>query len=334
MTTDVSTVSTVSGPLAPQDLGRTLMHEHIAVLDHELMATFPLSYPDERARWVREAVTRLDALVEDGIDTVVDMTVLGLGRDLELLRAVAAGSRMQVVAATGAYVLRDLPPVLQLRGPGRTAFGGVEPLVALFVSDLVDGIGGTGVRAGVLKCATDRFGMTKDCERVVRAVARAHLETGVLISTHTNAAHRSGLDQQRVLREEGVPLDRVLIGHCGDTADLDYLRQLLDEGSSIGLDRFGLDYFLPLEARVAVAARLVQEGYGDRLVLSQDASCHHLGYTPEEMHALAPDHDLGLVPRRVVPALLAAGLADDDVDALLRRNPRRLLTPSAPAPAA
>lgn len=321
-------ISTLTGPREPKRLGRTLMHEHVVVGDHELMRTFPHAYAIDREAVVAAAVARLDALVDDGIDTVVDMTVLGLGRDAGLLVDVAARTRMQIVAATGAYVLRDLPPALTLRGPGRTAFGGPEPLVELFLHDLRRGMEHTGVRAGVLKCATDRFGMTKDCERVVRAVARAHLETGVLISTHSNASHRSGLEQQRVLAEEGVPLDRVLIGHCGDTADLDYLRQLLDAGSAIGLDRFGLDYYLPHDQRLDVLTTLVAEGYQDRLVVSHDASCHHLAYTHAEMAAIAPDHDLSLIPRSVVPALLDRGVDGKAVQALLVDNPRRLLTPS------
>lgn len=321
------TVQSLAGPLEPAALGRTLMHEHIAVLDHELMTVFPEAYPLDRDALTESAVNRLDRLVDEGIDTVVDMTVLGLGRDAALLSAVACRTRMQILAATGAYVLRDLPATLQLRGPGRTAFGGDEPLTTLFVQDLEQGMAGTQMRAAVLKCATDRFGMTKDCERVVRAVAQAHLQTGALVSTHSNASHRSGLEQQRVLREEGVSLERVLIGHCGDTADLDYLRQLLDAGSSIGLDRFGLDYYLPHEARLRVVQALVAEGYGGQLVLSHDASCHHIGYAREEMASLAPRHDVGLVTGEVVPELLARGVSKDAVEAMLVTNPAALLDP-------
>lgn len=319
-------IPTLRGDLDPQRLGRTLMHEHVVVLDHELMRTFPHAYAIDREAVVTAAAARLDALVEDGVDTIVDMTVLGLGRDIGLIAEVAARTRMQIVAATGAYVLRDLPPTLQLRGPGRTAFGGTEPLVDLFLHDLRHGIEGTSIRAGVLKCAVDRFGMTKDCERVTRAVAQAHLATGALVSTHSNASHRTGLDQQRVLAEEGVPLERVLIGHCGDTDDLDYLRQLMDAGSAIGLDRFGLDYYLPHERRLDVLATLAAEGYTDRLVLSHDASCHHVGYTQEEMAAVAPRHDLSLISRQVLPALLQRGVGEKAVHAMLVENPGRLLT--------
>ncbi len=320
-------IPTLTGPLDARQLGRTLMHEHVVVLDHELMRTFPHAYAIDREAVITAAATRLDALAADGIDSIVDMTVLGLGRDISLMVEVAARTRMQIVPATGAYVLRDLPPTLQLRGPGRTAFGGPEPLVELFLHDLREGIEGSGIKAGVLKCAVDRFGMTKDCERVTRAVGQAHRETGALISTHSNASHRTGLEQHRVLAEEGVPLDRVLIGHCGDTADLDYLRQLMDAGSAIGLDRFGLDFYLPHERRLDVLVTLAGQGYADRMVLSHDASCHHVGYSHDEMAAIAPRHDLSLIPSQVVPALLERGVDEKAIEAMLVDNPRRLLTP-------
>ena len=201
------------------------------------------------------------------------------------MRRIGESTTLQILVATGAYVLRDLPVTLQLRGPGRTAFGGVEPLTEMFVSDIQIGIEGTDVRATVLKCATDRFGMTKDCERVIRAVAQAHRQTGALISTHSNASHEGGLEQIRVLAEEGVPLNRVIVGHCGDTSDIGYLRQILDTGASIGLDRFGLDYYLPLASRIEVVEQLVELGYERQLVLSHDSSCHHIGYSHEEMRA-------------------------------------------------
>ena len=324
-------IATVRGPLPPEQLGATLMHEHVAVLDHELMRVFPNAYPFDRDEVVASAVSRLDRLVDDGIDTIVDMTVLGLGRDVDLLHRVASATRMQIVAATGAYVLRDLPTTLQLRGPGRTAFGGDDPLVDMFVEDITQGMEGTTIRAAVLKCATDRFGMTKDCERVMRAAAQAHRLTGVLISTHSNASHRGGIEQQQVLSSEGVPLDRVLIGHCGDSDDLDYLRQLLDTGSSIGMDRFGLDYYLPVEERVRVVVELVELGYTDRLVLSHDACCTHIGYTPAEMAVLAPSHDFSLVPRDILPALRSRGVSEAAITMMLVENPRRLLTPLPPA---
>lgn len=104
-------------------------------------------------------------------------------------------------------------------------------LVSLFAHDIEEGIEGTTIRTGILKCATDEPGVTPDVERVLRAVARAHLRTGVPISTHTHAPSRRGLDQQLIFRQEGVDLSRVVIGHCNESTDLGYLERLIDAGT-------------------------------------------------------------------------------------------------------
>jgi phosphotriesterase-related protein len=92
------------------------------------------------------------------------------------------------------------------------------------------------VKVGILKCATAEPGVTPDIELILRATARAHRRTGVAIATHTNAARKVGLDQQRIFREEGVDLSRVVIGHSGDTTDVPYLEELIGNGSSIATD--------------------------------------------------------------------------------------------------
>src|SRR5262249_42115800 len=157
---------------------------------------------------------------------------------------------IHIIVATGIYTYNDIPFYFHFRGPG-TPLGGPEIMVDMFIRDIERGIGETGVQAGILKCATDTPGVTKGGERVLRAVAQAHRQTGVPISTHTHAVSKRGLDQQRIFREEGVDLTRVVIGHSGDTTDLDYLQELIASGSYLGMDRFGIDTILPFEQRVA-----------------------------------------------------------------------------------
>lgn len=322
------TVETARGPVPSEALGRVLMHEHLFVGDHELETVFPRRYALDREQAVAKIATRLEAARELGFSTVVDCTVLGLGRDVDVIRRVAERTEMHIVVATGAYVLRDLPHPLQLRGPGRTAFGGDEPLSELFVADVLEGIGNTGVKAGVLKVATDRFGLTKDVERTLRATAQAHLSTGVPILTHTNARARVGSDQQRILAQEGVDLGRVVIGHCGDTDDLEYLHALLAGGSFLGMDRFGLDYFLPLERRVATVAALCAAGHGDRVVLSHDHTAVSVAYEEAEMTGLAPNSHWDHITRDVLPALRAVGVSEAQIEQMLVLNPREILVPA------
>jgi phosphotriesterase-related protein len=317
----VAQVPTVTGPIDTADLGTTLMHEHIFVLDPDVTRNWPGGWDEEEQ--IQRAHAKLAELKSAGIDTIVDLTVVGVGRDVARVQRVAAGTGLRVIVATGLYTFNEVPLPFRLRGPG-TRLGGDEPMVELFVRDIQEGIAGTGVRAGILKCATDQQGVTPGVERVLRAVAQAHLRTGVPITTHTHAASRQGLAQQRILAEEGVDLSRVVIGHCGDTIDLDYLEELAAAGSWLGMDRFGLDNLLPLEARVRTVAAMCERGHAGRMVLSQDANCF-IDWLPQELvsTALPNWHYLHLL-KDVVPTLQRVGVTDEQVQTMLVDNPRRI----------
>ncbi|HEY2056827.1 MAG TPA: phosphotriesterase-related protein [Amycolatopsis sp.] len=318
-------VDTVRGEVAPGALGKVLMHEHIFVLSPEFVANYPEHDGFDELVHVPEAIEKLRALKAAGIDTIVDPTVIGLGRYIPRVQKIAAEVDLNIVVATGLYTYNELPHYLSLRGPG-TMLGGDDPMVAMFVGDLTDGIADTGVKAGVLKCATDEPGMTPGVERVLRAVAKAHRETGAPIMTHTHAGTRRGLEQQDVFESEGVDLARVLIGHSGDTTDLDYLTALADRGSLLGMDRFGIDSFLPFEDRVATVAALCERGYAGSMVLSQDASCYMDWLEAPVREAVLPNWHYLHITEDVLPALRARGVAESDLTKMLVDNPQRFLT--------
>ncbi|WP_182377712.1 phosphotriesterase-related protein [Nocardioides sp. WS12] len=319
----MATVQTVNGEVECAELGRVLMHEHVFVQNHEFQVNYPETWDDE-AR-TDDAVRKFVDLKASGIDTIVDLTVLGLGRDIRRVQAVAERSPVRIIAATGYYTFADLPTHLRVRGPGRM-FGGEEPLLEMFVRDITEGIAGTGIRAGILKCVTDAPGVTPDVERILRSVARAHLQTGVPISTHTDAIAERGLDQQRIFLEEGVDLGRVVIGHSGDTEDLDYLQRLIDAGSYVGMDRFGLDGFMTFEKRVATVAALVERGYASRIVLSHDTSCHSANVPDEYREKNWPNWQFLHITEDVVPALLEAGVTSEQIVTMLEDNPREIFS--------
>jgi phosphotriesterase-related protein len=208
-------------------------------------------------------------------------------------------------------------------GPG-SQFGGPETMTEMFVRDIEVGIADTGVKAAILKCATDAPGVTTGVERVLRAVAQAHRQTGVPISTHTDAGTRRGLEQQRILADEGVDLTRVVIGHCGDSTDIDYLEELIANGSYIGMDRFGIDLLLPFEDRVNTVATMCERGHAGKMVLSHDAHCF-IDSLPESMLAEAtPNWHYLHIHNDVLPALKQRGVTDDQIDTMLVQNPRRI----------
>jgi phosphotriesterase-related protein len=315
-------VNTVRGPIDPAQLGVTLMHEHVFVLSTEIMHNFPEPWGDEEKR-VTDAITRLNQLKARGVDSIVDLTVIGLGRYIPRIQRVAAETQINIVAATGVYTYNDVPMYFHFQGPG-TELGGTEMMVDMFVKDIEEGIADTGVKAAILKCATDRPGVTPGVERVLRAVAQAHLRTGVPISTHTHAATESGLDQQKVFQEEGVDLTRVVIGHSGDTTDIAYLEKLIVNGSYIGMDRFGIDVLLPFEDRVNTVAKMCELGHADRMVLSQDAACFNDWLPEAALPTVLPNWHYMHIHNDVIPALKQRGVTDRQIETMLVDNPRKI----------
>ena len=315
-------VNTVRGPVDAGQLGTTLMHEHVFVRSPEVATNWPTGW--DRDAQIAQAVDRLHELKAAGIDTIVDLTVVGLGRDIETVQEVAAQVDLNIVVATGLYTYNDLPHYFDYRV---AAFrpSGVDMLDEFFLHDIEEGIAGTGVRPGILKCATDKPGLTPGVERILRAVARVHRRTGLPISTHTDTGTRRGLDQQRIFTEEGVDLSRVVIGHSGDSTDLDYLGELLAAGSTLGMDRFGVDAYCPTEQRVETVAQLCETGWTGAMVLSHDAGCHMDWFDDDFLRQAQPNWHFLHISNVVLPALRARGVTDEQIRTMLVDNPRRIL---------
>jgi phosphotriesterase-related protein len=315
-------VHTVRGPVDAAALGPTLMHEHVFIRTPEIEMNWPTDW--DRGAAVAEATVRLTELAEAGIGTIVDLTVPGLGRDVAPILEVAEQVPLHIVVATGYYTYEKLPHYFDGRVAGLRS-SGIDALDEFFALDVEEGIAGSVAHAGMLKCAVDEPGLTRDVERILRAVGRVHRRTGVPITVHTHAATRRGLEVQRVLSEEGVDLSRVVIGHSGDSTDIEYLTALLDAGSVIGMDRFGVDVYCSTADRVETVAKLCELGRAGQMVLSHDASCHFDWYEPELVAGAGPNWHYLHISRDVLPALRQRGVSEDDIDTMLVEVPRRLL---------
>lgn len=313
-------VPTVTGSIPVEQLGRTLAHEHVFVVGEEFRQNYQADWDEEEK--IAQAVRDLNELKSLGIDSIMDPTVIGLGRYIPRIQRIAEQTDLNIVVATGVYTYNEVPFQFHFSGPG-LLFDQPEPMTELFVSDIENGIAGTGVKAAFLKCAIEEQGMTPGVERVMRAVAQAHVRTGVPITVHTNVHNRSGLEAQRVLREEGADLTKVVIGHSGDSTDLDYLMELADAGSILGMDRFGLDVLLPFEQRVDTVAELAKRGYADRMVLAHDASCFIDWFDPHAKAQAVPKWNFRHISEDVLPALVERGVSEDQVDTMLVDNVRR-----------
>jgi phosphotriesterase-related protein len=310
-------VETARGPVEAGSLGTTLMHEHVFVVSEEVRQNYPADW-DEDER-VDDAIVKLNALASQGCQTIADPTVLGLGRDIHRIRRVADGTRLNIIVATGLYTYDEVPHYFAYR----LARQGLDPLAELFIGDITEGIADTGVKAAFLKCAIDAKGMAPGVERTLRAVCRAHAETGAPITVHTHPGSGTGDAVLAVLREEGANLAKVVLGHSGDSADLDYLMRLADAGCLLGMDRFGLDMITPFETRVATVAALCARGYAASMVLSHDASCYIDWFPPGSVARFAPQWHFQHLFDDVLPALRERGVTDQHIETMLVGNPRR-----------
>jgi len=309
-------INSVLGPLDTTKLGFTLSHEHVMSSSAGILHTYP-EFLDRQGA-LEKAVVDFKEAYDEGLRTIVDTTPMDLGRDIRLLEEVSRRSGVQIIAATGTW--QDIPRVFWTAEPDRIA--------PLYIREIQEGIEGTGIRAGIIKVANDRGGVTEQGEIILRAAARAHRRTGVPISTHAWAPERVGEQQVRIFEEEGVDLARVYIGHSDDTTELDYLLGLLQKGVWVGLDRLRGGHMAGTpswEERAEMAKRLIDAGYTHRIMLSHDwsVSPNTLSQEIQEWrHQTNPDGYL-FITRRLLPRLRELGVSHETIHTITVDNPRR-----------
>jgi phosphotriesterase-related protein len=268
------------------------------------------------------AVESARAVAERGGKTICEPTGMFGGRDVEFSRRVSQATGVQVVPCTGIYTYDYLPMFFVTRD--------ADVMADLFVHDIEQGIQDTGIKAAFLKCAADEPGVNENVEKVHRGVARASVRTGAPIMAHSRPASETGPRQIEIFEEEGVDPSKVQIAHTGDTDDLDYIERLLEKGVYIGMDRYGLEIFLPIEKRNATVTALLERGYADRMFLSQDYTAT-LDWYPVEVEqqlldaGAAKGWSMTLVFDEVIPALREAGMTDEQLQTMMVENPKRWL---------
>ena len=319
-------VQTVTGPIGLDQLGRTLMHEHLFIAfpgaEFDPLATF------DRAAFVAEAVSRLRQLrTEHGVRSFVDPCPIELGRDPALMREIAERSEMNIICTTGFYFEEMGLPIYWR---ARTA----QEIAELYIREITHGIGSTGIKAGAIKAATGAPAITPLEHKFLEAACLAQTATGVPIITHTQDGC-AGPDQQAAFAKGGVPAHRCLIGHCCGNADPAYHQRVVDGGSYIGFDRIGLLRFQPDEVRADNLVRLVRNGHRAQVIMSQDRHCGWLGKYARQVPAEEQDRIDALRAEGnwpphytylftdFVPMLKERGLSEPEIHAILEDNPRR-----------
>jgi len=320
------TIQTTTGTATPEQLGRTLIHEHVLVgfPGWDLDAKAPPFVRDEA---MARGVDQMQELADLGVGTFVDPCPMDLGRDVEFLAELSQKSGMRIICTTGAYfeaegityTFRHLSP---------------EQIAEIYIEEIERGVGDTGIKAGAVKIATGSRIVSDYEKKLVTAAARAARETGVPIISHTQDAS-CGHDQIDLVTGEGVPADRLVVGHSDGTEDHWYQRSLAERGAFVGFDRFGISLFISDEVRIQNVLRLAEAGHTNRILLSHDSIVCWLGrpvpygQSHEEVLAILPDWRPSYVFRKVIPQLLERGMSKDDIETILVDNPRRLFAGSA-----
>lgn len=302
----VSQVMTVTGPVSPEDLGFTLIHEHIFLsLLPDYLDTNRLLDDPEAAR------AELQGYRESGGVTVVDQTNRGLEQQPGAVRDVAAEVGLNVVLGCGWY--RE--PYYEPRLYRETA----NQIADEMVRDLEVGIDGSGVRAGIIgELGAHETWISPVEERVLRAGARAHLQTDVTIATHGLFAP-VGLDQLDILGEEGVDPGRVIVGHAHDYPEHDYHAEIARRGAFVSFDGMSDSNSYLLERDLANIRRLLDAGHIDKLLLAHDV-CLRSAY------ASHGGDGYQFISTRLYPYLEGIGITEEQFTRIMVDNPRRALT--------
>jgi phosphotriesterase-related protein len=250
-------VMTALGPIDPGDLGVTLHHEHVIAKPMDVGAADPDLLLDS----TDAAYAELEDAFYAGLRSIVDMTPADYGRDPAAIYWVARRAPVHVIAITGHHKHLHVAPWVGDQTAGEIA--------AVSIDEIRNGIAGTPMRAGVIKAGTSLNVITDVEERVLRAAAIAHKETGAPISTHTDKGTMA-LEQLAILREEGVALNRVIIGHLDFALDADYLLRVLETGAFVSFDQVSKEKYAPDATRAETLKHLANAGHLDQLLVSGD----------------------------------------------------------------
>ncbi|HMK65463.1 MAG TPA: twin-arginine translocation signal domain-containing protein, partial [Thermodesulfobacteriota bacterium] len=263
-------INTVLGPISPDKLGLTLVHEH-----------FTFAYPG----WYADATNNpydfnavlktnlgvIKAAQKFGIKTIIDATPNDTGgRDPELYKALAQKTGMNIICSTGLYTEHEGAPAYYKTRQSWYKTDIAKLMTEIFVNEITKGIGKSGVRAGVIKCGTSGGGPISPYETaVLKAAVAAQKATGVPIITHTEGP-LGGVEQADLFIAEGADLKKVMIGHVSNSKDIEYHRAILAKGVNMAFDRIGLEIITPTDVIIKNVAQLCKDGFANKIMLSHD----------------------------------------------------------------
>ena len=256
-------IPTVTGKVDSSELGYTLMHEHAVTCCDWSMRMCLKSQFCQEDRLLEMAVTQLKKAKAAGIDTIVDGTPINLGRDVRLIRKASQLSGVNVIVSSGFYHQQD--QWLDWKSS--------EEIFGYLDYECTNGLEELPVLPGMMKAAIDMPGITPYIQKMLGVIGDVAAKHKIPVFCHTIPELKQGFGLLDIMADHGVPMQAVIAGHSGDVDDIDYLENLLNRGCYLGMDRFGIvtkTVGTSLEARCKTIARLCQDGFTDKLLISHD----------------------------------------------------------------
>lgn len=322
-------VNTVAGPVMSDQLGLTHIHEHIFWGDPGWYGDSTHAFDFDAT--LEECTKKVTAAMEaTGIQTIVEATTNDIGRYPEFLKALSENTGLNIVMCTGYFnEAEGASQYFKFRMlDGHDVVSEIEELMR---KEITEGVGDTGIKAGVIKCATGTGEITDYEKMFFQAAAKISTETKTPIVTHTSEG-TMGPEQAQLFLENGGEPCRIAIGHMGGNTSPDYLHAVLDQGVYINFDRFGVETIAGCphdEDREAAIAMLCEEGYADRIMLSTDSNLSFLGrdneWTKMYPEGLA-NHYWEHLEQDVLPALKELGVTDEQIELMMYKNPQRFFS--------
>ncbi len=324
------TIETVTGPISVDELGVTLMHEHLFI-GYPGAEADTLRPGPSREEMLATCIEKVHSMQELGIQSMLDPCPNDLGRDVTLAAEVARATGFNIICATGLY--KQDEGGMAYWHFRRSIGTAVQNMAELFIHELKNGIADTGIKPGIIKIATGEGAITEYEYDVMEAAAIASLETGAPITTHTDQG-TMGEQQQQFFLGKGIAPHKIIIGHSCGSDDHQYHMNILDKGSYLGFDRFGLDVLMPDEQRVKSLMALLNKQQQNQIVISHDSVwCTRGEPFPMELvnemdseSLFNPTH----FHNKILPKLLELGATQEQIDTMLIDNPRRFFAGETP----
>ena len=339
-------IQTVLGLIDPQDLGLTMTHEHLLIdfsvmfnptpdVTTQRMAHAPVSM--ENLGWIRQyCYSNLDNLLVLDEDTaieestlyqrhgggaIVDATTIGIGRDPLALARISRGAGVHVVMGAGYYVDAAQPNQINQKDE--------NDIFREITKDIQIGVGNTGIKAGIIGEIGCTWPLMPNEIKVLKASARAQLETGASILIHPGRDEKAPIEILSILADSGADLSRVIMGHLDRTvSSIDILEELADTGCVLEWDLFGnevsfyqpSDFDMPSDAeRLNFIRQMIDIGLGERIVISHDICTKH-------RLVRYGGHGYGYIPEHIIPRMRNKNFQESEIQAITKDTPARLLT--------